>query len=378
MITQRNSKGCFHNIYLKVIIPYPLDKCESFLLIFPYFLVLEIGKGEKDTMSDSEKNNEEHEKKPSTYFILDISGNKVTEFDAEEFGLIHKNSIKGYKEKIQREEDRKNDPRGDFIQFSLEPNKGLNDITVQQRRYLMELMPYVAYGELPLRYIDENGEIIHLNNQTIADIWGINKRDTIELLNKFVEKGFFIRKKDPHDGRKSNYIPTGFFFAKGKLKHTPNEYTTKIFQSKLVEIIQNIKKIEERKNRRKQSPKKQSAALGMIHAVLPYFHYQTYYLVKNPNENICKDGETVLEALTRNPKVLKHLPKAQLGRLSGIGNQQTVDYYFKVLMQAGAVMLQHTKGKTLYKIHPDLMFRMDGSGLDDYTEFVRQEFRQHD
>lgn len=320
----------------------------------------------------------EEEKKLKTYYILDINGHKVTEFDAEEFGLIHKNSIKGYKEKLAREEERKNDPRGDYIQFLIEPNKELNDITVQQRRYLMELMPYIDYGDKPLRYIDENGEIIHLNNQFITDIWGIDKRNAIELLNMFVEKGFFIRTKDPKDKRKSNYIPTGLYFAKGKIKSPPNEYTTKIFQRKLTEIIENIKKIEDRKNRRKNSPKKQSAALGMIHAVLPYFHYQTYYLVKNPNENICREGETVLEALQRKPKALKHLPKAQLGRLTGIYDNRTIDYYFKVLMQAGAIMLQHTKGKTLYKVHPDLMFRRDGNGLDDYTEFVRQEFRQHD
>lgn len=311
------------------------------------------------------------------YFVFDVQGRKVHEFTGDHV-IIHRNSIDAYQEKVKREEERELDQRGDYIQFVIEPNKALSNLTVLQRRYLMELMPYLSYGESPLQIEQEAGTVLRLNNQLIADIWGIHKRDALALLNLFVESDLFKRVKDPEDARKSNYIPTGLYFGKGRLKHGPTEYTTKIFQKKLAEVIQAIRKIEERKSRRKNTTKKQSAALGIIHAVLPYFHYQTYYLVKNPNENICKDGETVLEALKRNPKALKHLPKAQLGRLAGITDNRTIEYYFKILVESGAVMLQHTKGKTLYKIHPDLMFRIDGNGLDDYSEFVRQEFNQHD
>ncbi len=318
----------------------------------------------------------EDKKQEQLYFVFDVSGRKIHEFTGDHV-IVHRNSIDAYQEKLKREEERELDQRGDYIQFVLEPNKALKDLTIHQRRYLMELMPYVQYGDNPLRMVDENGEIHRITNKHLSDIWSIHSVDVTKLMNKFVEKGFFKKIKDPDDSRKANYISTGLYFGKGNL-YQPSQYTTKLFQNKLKEVIQEIKKIEKRKSRRKNTDRKQTAALGMIHAVLPFFHYQTYYLVKNPNENICRGDESVLEALQRNPKALKHISKAELCRLSNVTDNRTIDYYFKVLMEAGAIMLQHTKGKTRYKIHPDLMFRRDGNGIDPYTEFVREEFRQHD
>lgn len=310
------------------------------------------------------------------YFILDVSGQKVTEFDAEEYHIVHKNSAHAFKEIKEREEERLLDQRGEYVQFIIEPNQALSELTIQQRRYLVELMPYVGFQDQPLGYIDEEGTVIYLNNQMIQEIWGVTRIVALELLNLFTEKQFFNKQKDPLDKRKTNYIPTGLYFGKGKLAGQAHKLTTKIFQSKLKEVIENVRKIEDRKNRRKKSNWKQSAALGMIHAVLPYFHYQTYYLVKNPNENILQKGETVNDALSNRPYCMKHLKKTELARISNVAKTDTIDKYIDILVEAGAIKKETSYGKSVYIVHPDLMFRRDGNGLDEYSITIRNQFEQ--
>lgn len=319
------------------------------------------------------------EKEEQMYFVIDVKGNKITEFSGDHL-IVHKNSIDAYNEKLQKEEERELDQRGEYVQFFIEPNRELEDITIQQRRYLIELMPYVQYEDVPLSYESEEELPVRLNNHLISKVWNLKPTETKSLLSLFVDKGFLKRVKDPIDKRKSNYIPTGLYFGKGKLSFKPSKYTTKVFQNKLVEIIERVNKIEAHKGRRKNTDRKQSAALGIIHAVLPYFHYQTYYLVKNPNDNILRDKETVNDALERIKKTrrngLKHLKKTELAKISGI-DVKTVDRYIDILVKAGAVMRMYTKGTTRYIVHPDLMFRRDGNGEDEYTRTIRNQFEQH-
>lgn len=97
-------------------------------------------------------------------------------------------------------------------------------------------MPYIQYGDNPLQFVDENGEIHRINNQHLSEIWSIHTVDVTKLMNKFVEKGFFKKTKDPNDSRKVNYILTGLYFGKGNL-YQPSQYTTKLFQNKLKDVM---------------------------------------------------------------------------------------------------------------------------------------------
>lgn len=174
----------------------------------------------------------------------------------------------------------------------------------------------------------------------------------------------------------------------------------KVFFKKLNEVIQEIATIEERKQKgqgKRKGQKRRTSSIGVLHAILPYFHYQTYYLCKNPDTNILKSNETVADALKRDKQSnrRKHVPLSltQLGRIVTTttekenGEQGNKDQYMNdklvyehldTLQRAGALMYQKTKGKLAIKIHPHLLFSMDGNGTDEYTKIVVEEFDIHD
>lgn len=272
----------------------------------------------------------------------------------------------------KKEFERRNDKRGPFVMGKNEPIRQLEgtELTVSDRRYFMELVIYAQFDGEPLK---KEGEI--LTNKTIAELWSINEFNTSRKLNKFVSLGLLEKKKA---GNTNSYILNSMYFSKGSL-HTDEKFV-KIFQNKLREVVENVQKIEDMKNRKRKVPTKIGDVIGLLHAMLPYFHYETYYLVKNADEKITEEGETVLDALERNPKALKHLPKTQIGRILGHKNpdRPTIDKYFSILQHAGAVMVLTTKGRSRYLIHPDLMFRLDSNGQDEYTRHVRAQFGQHD
>lgn len=290
----------------------------------------------------------------------------------ENFEILSKEEKERRMHHAKREFERRNDKRGPFVMGKNEPIRQLEgtELTVSDRRYFMELVIYAQFDGEPLK---KNGEL--LTNKTISEIWGINEFNTSRKLSKFVSLGLLDKKKA---GNSNTYVLNEMYFAKGSMR--TDEKFVKIFQNKLKEIVDEVQKIENMKNRKRKIPIKIGDVIGLLHAVLPYFHYETYYLVKNPDEKITLEGETVLDALERNPKALKHLPKTQIGRILGHKNpdRPTIDKYFSILQQAGAVMVLTTKGRSRYLIHPDLMFRLDSNGQDEYTRHVRAQFGQHD
>jgi len=272
----------------------------------------------------------------------------------------------------KREFERKSDKRGPFV---MGKNASIcqleqTEITVSDRRYFMELVIYAGFDGEPLKKDNE-----YLTNKTIAVLWGINEFNTSRRLNKFVKLNLLHKEKY---GNYNVYVLNQLYFSKGALR--TNQKFVKLFQHKLKEVADEIRKIEDMKNRKRKVPIKLGDVLGLLHAMLPYFHYETYYLVKNPDEKITEESETVLDALERCPKALKHLPKTQIGRILGHKNpdRPTIDKYFHILQKAGAVMVLTTKGRSRYLIHPDLMFRLDSNGQDEYTRHVRAQFGQHD
>lgn len=289
-----------------------------------------------------------------------------------QFEVLSKEEKEKRMQHAKKEFERRTDKRGPFVMGKNEPMRNLEDseITVSDRRYFMELIIYTQFDGEPLKKDEE-----YLTNKSIASLWGINEYNTSRKLTKFTQLGLLSKKKH---GNHNVYIVNDLYFSKGSMRK--DEKFVKLFQNKLKEIVESVQKIENLKNRNRKVPVKIGDVIGLLHAMLPYFHYETYYLVKNPDERITLEGETVLDALERNPKSLKHLPKSQIGRILGHKNadRPTIDKYFHILQQAGAVMVLTTKGKTRYLIHPDLMFRLDSNGQDVYTRHVRAQFGQHD
>lgn len=297
--------------------------------------------------------------------------------DPEKYELMSKDQKRAYIEKMKREQLRMMDPRGPFVMGKNEPIRNLegSDLTVADRRYFMMLVLYAGFNGEPLK---KDG--VALTNEMISSLWNLDRKRTINRLSKFTEIGLLERIKNQTDRRIVHYVLNELYFQKGKTTTKPKEKFVKLFQNKLSDVINEVEKINEIKNRHRKTKTSIHNVIGLLHGVMPYFHFETYYLVSNPDESIIEPGETVLDALERNPKALKHLSKSHIGRILGYqkANRTTIDTYMDILQKAGAVMVLKTKNKTRYLIHPDLMFRLDHDGTDKYTRHIRAMFEQHE
>ncbi|WP_142340382.1 MarR family transcriptional regulator [Priestia megaterium] len=294
--------------------------------------------------------------------------------DPEKYNITNKAQAEAYAKKMELENQRIKDTRGNFVISKNEPMKELetSGITIADRRYLMQLILYVQFNGEPL---SKNGE--PLDAHDIAELWNLDYKVANKRISKFTKLGIIESVRNPNNKRTKNYFLNEQYFLMGKVKS--GEKFVKLFQKKLAEIIENIQEIERKANRRKDKPVEIVDVIGLLNAVMPYFHYQTYYLVKNPDDNILIGDESVNEALERDPSQLKHLTRTQIGRILGHKKARltTIDKYMEYLEIAGAVMITRTKSKSRYLIHPDLMFRSDGIGMDDYTRTIRNQFNQH-
>ncbi|MCP3764531.1 hypothetical protein NLX67_19495 [Domibacillus sp. A3M-37] len=299
--------------------------------------------------------------------------------DPENHTWVNKKQAEVYAEKMRNESERVQDTRGRYVMGKHNSIKTLeiSDFSISDRRHFMQLVLYAQFNGEPLA---KDGEA--LNNEMIAQIWGVARENASRRLRKFVQ---FKLLEKIRVGKQNHYVLNETYFQMGK--YSGSEKFVKIFQNKLADVIAKVEKIQNDYNNHPKTTKKVDIidVVGLLHAVIPYFHYQTYYLVSNSDEDIKKDGESILDVFKRERKeaktsVLKHLKKAQIGRILGHKNvnNATIDKYMDYLQQAGAVMILKTNNKTRYLIHPDLMFRLNTNGLDDYTEFVRGLFGEHD
>ncbi|MES5264258.1 hypothetical protein [Priestia megaterium] len=100
---------------------------------------------------------------------------------------------------------------------------------------------------------------------------------------------------------------------------------------------------------------------GMLWKVIPYFHYENYYLCENPDEP--------------DPSVIRHMTRERLAEHVG-HDTKTVSKLTNALKRKGAIMTTEARGCKRYIINPDLMYRKDYE--DDYTRSVRELFKQHE
>ena len=49
----------------------------------------------------------------------------------------------------------------------------------------------------------------------------------------------------------------------------------------------------------------------------------------------------------------------------------------KSLAKEGLIMTTESRGSLMYYVHPDLMYRKDSDGQDDYTSCLRGMFEEH-
>ncbi|UGB31297.1 hypothetical protein [Metabacillus sp. B2-18] len=145
------------------------------------------------------------------------------------------------------------------------------------------------------------------------------------------------------EGRSKVFYINEDFHCMGKLLRKP---FTKLLKGRLSTIIDVL-------------PLNQ---LGFLYKILPYFHFEKCFLCHNPYET----DFSIIRKMNRGDlaKAINHDPD----ELTKIVNNLT---------KKGLIMTTESCGSLMYYVHPDLMYRKDSDGQDDYTSGLRAMFEEH-
>lgn len=250
--------------------------------------------------------------------------------------------------------------RDEFVQGGNILKEIVGKLKQSELHALMLLIPYMQYDEKPLK---RDGALLSLQ-EVYEEIWGVSKVTGSQYMKTFKELELLDTMNASGSKRTKFVTVKRDFLFRGERNFS--DYNVKIFQKKMQEVIEKVnQQIISSNNRRRK--KLDLYPLALLAAILPHFHFQTFFLVRNPNEIVIKDGETVQEVLknSRKRRRIKFLKNKELWTLmtgqelgkSNLSKEKTerLGLYFKMLKRAGAIGVWG--GETdLYLVNPNLMF----------------------
>ncbi|MGG4142978.1 hypothetical protein ABEW34_07580 [Paenibacillus algorifonticola] len=218
------------------------------------------------------------------------------------------------------------------------PVRKLNDIlNLGEIGAVMKLIPYMRF--------DRNGELRYaakrMGIEEIARAIGKARRWTVTLVSGLVTAGVLITEKD---GKRNVYNVSEAYHTIGRaIKGTT---FTRIYQTKT----------------RTDIAKVSIQAAGLLYKMIPYIHYEYMYLCCNPN--------------VRHSDEIRHLSQTRFAEEVGV-DDITALRCMRELITAGFVMRSEAFGAKIIRMNPDVMYRKrPRDENDEYTEFVRNEFKQ--
>lgn len=277
-------------------------------------------------------------------------------------------------EKSEKAKRLENDTRGDFFMQNLGKNAvrkkeeltpRIKGLSLTEEGYFLGLLTYFFDSSNKPLQVLINGKKEIMKNKHVESVFKISKGRVSQILKTFRTVGILQKR----EGQKGYFVNSKYFKMKTSAK---GEYVTRVYQEKLKEIMKEIEKLLNDVN-------EQMACLGLLGRLGYMVHHQTYDICSNPDDNICEPGETVKQAIERNPDAINYYGKREfLHVLSTKGkelNKETLDFNLKVLISAGAITQTIGVG-VIYQMHPDLMNRQFSDGLDEYADDLRLLFKK--
>lgn len=209
------------------------------------------------------------------------------------------------------------------------------ELSLTETGAIIKLLPYMRFKT--------RGKLIKdgkpLKQADIQRIFKRGKTATREILRILEEKGVIEVQKE---GRANVFYISAEFHEIGNVDES--ERFTKLYQVRTREITEKLALHE----------------AGILYKILPYFHYERYYLCANPNESD-KDN-------------LRYINRKELAQIVGL-NEDDVSRTVNKLRDLGALMSTKSGRSVRYLVHPDLMFRQ--ATETEWTKAVREMFDAH-
>ncbi len=255
---------------------------------------------------------------------------------SQDYTLRHRNQDDAYQRKqmVERASERRSQKR--YVNCYHEPIKDVTQtLKLNELGALIKLLPYLRFNGNGL--LEAQGK--PMTAKDIAKAVGKSERATKSILSGLIAEGVIV-KEGERKGTKY-YVAERFHTIGYTLE---GQAFTKLYQ----------------KETRLRADKLSIQEAGLLYKMLPYFHYQSYYLCANPDAD-------------ENEEELDHLNQAQLAALIG-ESVDTVRRGINVLMMRGFVLKMSSFNSTLIRVNPDVMFRAEYES--EHTEEVRREFRE--
>lgn len=260
---------------------------------------------------------------------------KTGEDLSDDYTLRNRKQDEAYRKAKQLEDYKSRNVGRRHVRCYHEPIKEiLETLKLHELGALIKLIPYMKFNKDGLLTKDATPMTIDI----MADIFGKSKRASQTVVNALVREGVLEKVKPK---KTINYRVTERYHEMGEV--TQDGYYTKLYQVESRKVLERLT-IQE---------------AGLLYKILPYFHFENYYLCANPNEH--------------EPSEIKHLNHNDLSLLIG-EEVQTVYNNMKALIRNGVIMKVSAYGAVNYLVNPDVMFRKEIE--NEYTDHVRNQFRE--
>ncbi|MBT2722858.1 helix-turn-helix domain-containing protein [Bacillus sp. ISL-46] len=270
------------------------------------------------------------------HWAHNVTGEVKYLVNPSEFTITSNQQRDAYLKKIERENAIINGRSKNWVACYHDAIKSLSSrLSLEEMGAVFLLLPYMNLkrkGELTIR-----GE--KMNVTSISKAIGKSVPQTKRLLPKLVETGVLYKERE---GRSIVYGVSTEYHRIGK-GHTV--HFTKLYQ-------QFTLKLQEEYDLTIQ-------LAGLLYAILPYFHYKTFLLCNNPNE--------------QDDKALDPMSECELSELLGT-DRSTINRLLNQLSRRGVTTKIGSHSVSIYRVNPDLMYRMDKE--TEFTVAVRADFQE--
>ncbi|MCM3444736.1 hypothetical protein [Metabacillus halosaccharovorans] len=276
----------------------------------------------------------------------------------------NKNSDAAFKEMLEKKIHIKNKglKKKDFFVAFLNKKVRtiISEITIEEATHFFKLLTKITMKSKG-KLVNKEGKPLSVKG--IGEVMGLGERRTMTLLKRLKELKMILVKKDPKDKRRTIYFINKEFHIMGeKIK----DAFTQVYQEKIEQLVQN---------------KTIGNALGTFYKMIPYFHYQTYYFVWNPDTDIRIDlTKNLFENLDleETQKKLQHIVLNEFAEFISI-EPETFTRHLNLLEDIKVIKRDVQGQSVLITIHPDFVFRKDYQNKDDkyYGSVIRYQFSQH-
>lgn len=270
------------------------------------------------------------------YWFDNETGEVKQVIDPKRFTVTSNEQREAYKRILDREHAIINGRSKNWVACYHDGIKSLSSkLTLEEMGAVFLLLPYMNLkrkGQLTMRGC-------RMNVNIIAKAIGKSVPQTKRLLPKLVEAGVMYKEREGKRfvyGVSSEYHTIGGGHD-GRFTKLYQQFTTTLKEEYDLTI----------------------QLAGLLYAILPYFHYVTFLLCTNPNED--------------DDKALDPMSERELSELLGL-DRSTVYRLMRELSRRGVVAKIGSFGVSIYRVNPDLMYRLGYES--DLAVAVRADFQE--